>query len=167
MDKSEIEGIRARSKSREDGPWVTDESEMWKKTVVRRGIKPFAGASQSLNAAIEADNEASGVSLAREPVNMPKAIAEASEVKQEASEASEPVKQVAEASAEIPADPPKFITEPQHRRLFALCKGAQMPVETLKEHLYEMHGIQHTNEIPKPSYDAICDYVTKWKPVAE
>lgn len=79
MDKSEIEGIKARSKASQNGPWVTDEAEMWKKTVVRRAMKPFAGASTELTAAIEADNAASGVQLEPDPVPMPKAKKQASE----------------------------------------------------------------------------------------
>jgi len=44
MSAAEILAIKARSKSRDGdgnptGPWVTDESEMWKKTVVRRLCK--------------------------------------------------------------------------------------------------------------------------------
>jgi recombination protein RecT len=36
MTHEEVEGIRKRSKSANDGPWVTDWAEMAKKTVVRR-----------------------------------------------------------------------------------------------------------------------------------
>lgn len=61
MDADEIKGIRSRSKASQSGPWVTDESEMWKKTVVRRAMKPFAGMSQELDKAIEADDEALGL----------------------------------------------------------------------------------------------------------
>jgi recombination protein RecT len=39
MSKADIEKIRARSKSKDDGPWVTDWDEMAKKTVIRRHIK--------------------------------------------------------------------------------------------------------------------------------
>lgn len=73
MDKEEIAGIRMRSKASGDGPWVTDEAEMWKKTVTRRAMKPFAGASPELSAAIAADNEASGVQMQVDPIAMPKA----------------------------------------------------------------------------------------------
>jgi recombination protein RecT len=36
MSREEIEAIRRRSKKPNDGPWVTDTREMWKKTVFRR-----------------------------------------------------------------------------------------------------------------------------------
>lgn len=61
MGKEEIEGIRKRSRASDVGPWRSDPAEMWKKTVVRRAMKPFAGASQSLDAAIQADDAATGL----------------------------------------------------------------------------------------------------------
>ncbi|MFO0898948.1 MAG: recombinase RecT [Pirellulales bacterium] len=41
MDLSEIEAIRARSKSKDDGPWVTDTDQMRIKTVIRRILKLY------------------------------------------------------------------------------------------------------------------------------
>lgn len=77
MDAEEIAAIRKRSKSSSNGPWVADESEMWKKTVMRRAMKPFAGASPELDVAIESDDAVNGVlEQQREPVKMPTAIAE-------------------------------------------------------------------------------------------
>lgn len=41
MDIATIEGIRARSKAKDSGPWITDWGEMGKKTVLRRLLKTF------------------------------------------------------------------------------------------------------------------------------
>lgn len=56
-------------------PWVTDEAEQGKKTVVKRALKPFEGASPELTAMIELDNAHMGYSqdadVLRVPVAMP------------------------------------------------------------------------------------------------
>ena len=36
MDPAQVEKIRQRSPARDDGPWVTDEDEMWKKSAIKR-----------------------------------------------------------------------------------------------------------------------------------
>jgi len=50
MNKEEIESIRKRSKSANDGPWVTDTYEMWKKTVFRRHSKRLPLSPQTRDA---------------------------------------------------------------------------------------------------------------------
>jgi recombination protein RecT len=54
MTRDEIERIRSRSKSANSGPWVTDEFEMWKKTVTRRTMK-WVPLSPELHEAMERD----------------------------------------------------------------------------------------------------------------
>ncbi len=76
MDKSDVQAIKTRSKAASSGPWKTDEAEMWKKTVVRRAMKPFAGASPELDAAIAADDKAGMVIEVKEPIAAPKALKE-------------------------------------------------------------------------------------------
>jgi recombination protein RecT len=71
MDGDEVKGIQNRSRAGRDGPWITDESEMWKKTVTRRAMKPFAGMSAMLDAAIDADNAATGIEIEKPAVTMP------------------------------------------------------------------------------------------------
>ena len=75
MTKEEIDAIRARSKAKDEGPWVTDPEQMSIKTVVKRALKPFA-ASPEMSTAMEYDNQAIGLlqpaSEARAPVSMPK-----------------------------------------------------------------------------------------------
>lgn len=60
MPVSEVSHIRGKSKAANNGPWVSDFGEMAKKTVVRRALKVFEGASPELTRLIEIDNEAVG-----------------------------------------------------------------------------------------------------------
>ena len=75
MDGDEIEGIRNRSRAAQVGPWKSDTGEMWKKTVIRRAMKPFAGANVRLDAAVSAFDEVDGLAdVKTDPVSMPKPI---------------------------------------------------------------------------------------------
>ncbi len=56
MTREEVEAIRKRSRSGNDGPWVTDWAEMAKKTVIRRHSKRLT-LSPELHEAIMADIE--------------------------------------------------------------------------------------------------------------
>lgn len=53
---AEVMKVRARSRSSRNGPWVTDEEEMAKKTVVRRGMK-YLPMSAEFARAVEHDDE--------------------------------------------------------------------------------------------------------------
>ncbi len=57
MSKADIDAIKARSKAKDNGPWVTDYAEMARKTVVRRLIK-YLPLSVELANAVELDNRA-------------------------------------------------------------------------------------------------------------
>lgn len=57
MYADEIEAIRKRSRAADDGPWVTDPSEMARKTVIRRGSKHLP-LSTDLRRALELESEA-------------------------------------------------------------------------------------------------------------
>lgn len=56
MSKSQVDSIRARSRSSSNGPWVTDYDEMAKKTVTRRGLKWAPLSSERFEKALEHDN---------------------------------------------------------------------------------------------------------------
>jgi len=72
--------IRNRSnawKSGKSNPWQTDEVEMGKKTVIKRTMKLFEGASIELTQLLEMDNVVNGyadATIQPEPIAMPKAI---------------------------------------------------------------------------------------------
>jgi len=74
MDRVEVLAIKKRSKAADYGPWVSDESEMWKKTITRRAMKPFAGVSPEIDAALEADADADSITITTDPIQMPKAL---------------------------------------------------------------------------------------------
>lgn len=57
MRRAEVEAIRARSKSADEGPWVTDYEQMALKTVVRRVFK-FLPVSIELQTAVALDEQA-------------------------------------------------------------------------------------------------------------
>lgn len=56
MSKAEVDKIRARSKSRDNGPWVSDYDEMARKTVVRRLFK-YLPVSIEVQSAVNEDDE--------------------------------------------------------------------------------------------------------------
>lgn len=56
MSKAEIDGIRRRSKSANNGPWVTDYDEMAKKTVFRR-LSKWLPQSPEMQQAFDIDDE--------------------------------------------------------------------------------------------------------------
>lgn len=56
MSKNEIDGIRKRSKSSDNGPWVTDYDEMAKKTVLRRASKMAPASIEDLARAVAIDS---------------------------------------------------------------------------------------------------------------
>jgi len=58
MTKDEVDGIRKRSRAGTSGPWVTDYSEMAKKTVVRRASKKWPLDAELAEALNDADSNA-------------------------------------------------------------------------------------------------------------
>ncbi len=90
MARTELDGIRNRSKAwqgylrdkSKTCPYNTDPEEMMKKTVIKRALKLFEGASVELATVLDADHKAMGFDFtmeAQEPIAMPRAIEAAPE----------------------------------------------------------------------------------------
>lgn len=61
MDREQVMAVRARSSSKNKGgevvgPWVTDEDEMWRKTVVKRASKYMPRSANAFSQAVAMDN---------------------------------------------------------------------------------------------------------------
>jgi len=103
MTRREIDKIRARSKARDNGPWVTDWAEMAKKTVARRASKYWPGLDEMQNAlAAEEDDAAPGRGLAL--VTIPEEAVIVPEPELAAEDAAK--KSIADENAEPPVDGP-------------------------------------------------------------
>lgn len=57
MTRAQVDGIKARSRSRDNGPWVTDYEEMAKKTVAKRALKWQPISSERLRDGLERDED--------------------------------------------------------------------------------------------------------------
>jgi len=105
MTKADVDKVRARSKSKDNGPWVTDYSEMGRKTVLKRLCKHLRKSVKALSAIEEEDaiefGDATGIDL-----NLG-ALPEATEP-QDAAPATEPA---ADAPKALDA-PPAQIQQP-------------------------------------------------------
>jgi recombination protein RecT len=81
MSIADCHAIRNRTelwKSKQSGPWKTDESEMMKKTVVKRASKlwPKASSNSKLNEAISVVNEHEGIDFSSEVEEKPRILKE-------------------------------------------------------------------------------------------
>ena len=102
MTKAEVDAIRARSKSKDNGPWVTDYEAMALKTVIRRSARylPLSTEAQEAVAADETTPDYSGVlspviaepepMQAPEPVHEPEVVQVPEGVDPETGEIAEP-----------------------------------------------------------------------------
>lgn len=73
MTRAQIDGIRARSKSKDNGPWVTDYEEMARKTVVKRLFK-YLPVSVEMAQAVDEDNKAEFGDIMGVSADAPRAI---------------------------------------------------------------------------------------------
>jgi len=71
MSRAEIEAIKKRSRSGNNGPWVTDFAEMAKKTVLRRASKMAPASIEDLARAIALDSQGESGSAPALEIDMP------------------------------------------------------------------------------------------------
>lgn len=62
-------------------------------------------------------------------------------------------------ATEAPQPDAGLISDSQRKRLFALSRAANVSEEDLKKHLKEIYQLDHTTQIRKAFYEAICQWV--------
>ena len=149
MNKEEIDAIKAISKAK-SGPWIAHYVRMAEKSVARRAMRVFGGASE-LKKVIDIDNASTGLVLdIQDPIAEPKALPEEKvvdaeffpeKVKEEAApaEKKEPVKSPFKKKAKKPA---KTESEP---------KGKEYPDQ--EERLSELVCSDCDKKISQAEYD--------------
>lgn len=168
--EEEVVPIRNRSKAwqswiekKKPCPWVTDPAEMGKKTVAKRAMKTFEGASIELTAMIDADNVVNGyVDVpqieTREPITMP----------------VETTATITDTPGTLPPEQPQpgapeqttsdstgpVISEAQAKRFYAIAKGAKKTDDEIKTFL-EFYGLKSSKEITRNIYEEVCANVVK------
>ncbi len=135
MPYKQLVAIRARSKASNNGPWVTDTLEMFKKTVIKRALKTYTE-DPSVGAALALDEEEYTVPVPEAPTSarriankingvpdqVPQPLADEAEVHDEAEVPNEP--------QDAPAGPPATVEQE------ALCADLieeAKQAETLKQ----------------------------------
>ena len=165
MDGEDLGKVRRSSKASQSGPWVDWPEEMMKKTVVRRAMKQFQGAesANALNEMIEADDRVVGLDLDMpEPISMPVLTETAESAQPPQAQTETQPKPQATPQAEQPADT-RPISEPQAKRLYAIAMKAGWNDEDIHECI-KLYGYEHTKEIARKDYEAICTDLERNKP---
>ena len=165
MDGEDLGKVRRSSKASQSGPWVDWPEEMMKKTVVRRAMKQFQGAesANALNEMIEADDRVVGLDLDMpEPISMPILTETAESAQPPQAQTETQPKPQATPQAEQPAAT-RPISEHQAKRLYAIAMKAGWNDEDIHECI-KLYGYEHTKEIARKDYEAICTDLERRKP---
>lgn len=111
MSRTEVDAVRARSRAKDDGPWVTDYVAMGKKTAVKRACK-FLPQTPELAAAIELDNraETGEVGTVSDLIDTSESLN--AQVKQTTAEKLEDLKERMEPAPQQPEETPPPPPEP-------------------------------------------------------
>lgn len=177
MSRAELDGIRGRSKAwqtfendkTKTCPYNTDPEEMMKKTVIKRALKLFEGASIELTTILEADHRAMGfadITETPEPITMPRAIEAAPEEAKADTEQPAEEKKAEETTGTQPAKTTgPVISEAQSKRMYAISKGVGRSDENIHKVL-KHYGYEHSNDVCRSDYEAICNELSQ-QPAAD
>lgn len=162
MSKEDIEAIRARSRSREDGPWATDWDEMAKKTVFRR-LSKWLPLTPEQRDSVEVDDEvwdvesSSTVSVIDGLIDSPepqKQIKEPDDIPMEFAQKEESVKK-----AEDTKDPE---TSPPQAILDHILDGEKISFDTFMR--WANDAGQYPKDKPEPAsvYEVDSTWLARW-----
>lgn len=129
MDRDQILAIRDRSSSKTKegkvvGPWVTDEGEMWRKTVVRRATK-YMPMSPEVARAVRADNVAEGIEDIDEGIDSNEYSGEAFDITDFTDDTPQPTPEPEVAATRVSSLEEKIAAKPK------AAKASAPEVETL------------------------------------
>jgi recombination protein RecT len=162
MTKDQVDSIRKRSRSANDGPWVTDYDEMAKKTVMRRHSKRVT-LSPEFTDAIEKDIDDQFETPEYSQADlMPKRMSESknlieespSEPTQEQESKSEPKKEPKKskvASSITPAGLSKIMA--------ALQESKTTGRQQMMDFINKQYGVLKLNELSEAAVDEIVEYI--------
>jgi len=111
MRKSEIEAIKNRSKAKDNGPWVTDPMEMWRKTVIKRICK-YLPTSADLEKTLDVDNEMYEDSIKPQEMMDVTPAGEVDSIEEQANPEKKPRKRRSKAAEKVVEAEPATVAEP-------------------------------------------------------
>lgn len=138
MTRKEIDAIRRRSRAGDDGPWVTDYSEMARKTVVRRLAK-YLPLSPEFSRAMELEDNAESGGSIRDVSDIPEAVMSSLE---------EPAGNTAQDTELQAAEAPSTKTEALREKVLRQTGGQK------KEKEPKLADTQQVPQLPPPDPDA-------------
>lgn len=171
MTLKEIDAIRARSKAKDSGPWVTDYNEMAKKTVIRRHSKKltlspeFADALEKDADRLDTDGDTSGFTL---DDIMPKAQSEvdAAQVEVQVVDAEivpEGTKQTAEATPPAPppqkVDPEAVVSADSLGKVLKVFQETKLDKAKLDTYLANVIGVKSIDKLKEKDVERVCAWL--------
>jgi len=92
--------------------------------------------------------------------DLPPEMQDASDVKASTSTPIKPPQRKSETTPAPAASPNgDTISEPQRKRFYAIYKNARLEDDHVKDYLLREYGIEHSSDIKRSDYEAICNWV--------